>query len=71
MPSFYFGVFCSCGKGLCGQATVEQGRDGDKKITIDPCPDCLREAEREGYNNGEEEGYESGLIEGEKSNDQA
>jgi len=32
-------VWCSCGKGLCGQST-----GGDGLVTVDPCKECLKKS---------------------------
>lgn len=51
MPLIYFEVFCSnCGKGLCNLTTVDE-RSG-LKVEVQPCPNCLKAAETEGFNKG-------------------
>ena len=56
-----FGVYCSCGAGLCRQTKEGQtpGR-GMPFITVEPCQHCLEVARQEGY----DEGFCDGLEEG-------
>ena len=52
-------VWCSCGEGLCSQAT-----GGDGTLEMEPCQKCVENARSEGFedgfNQGKEEGYEQG-----------
>jgi len=51
MPLLYFEVFCAdCGKGLCKLTTVDE-RSGIK-LEIKPCPECLKDAENDGFLKG-------------------
>lgn len=51
MPLLYFEVFCAnCGNGLCKLTTVDE-RSG-VKLEITPCPECLKNAESNGFNQG-------------------
>ena len=59
MPSFEleFEVFCTCGKGLCPQAST--GETPGRRmpyVTVAPCEDCLDNAKTDGH----EEGYKEG-----------
>ena len=56
MPSFEveFEVFCSCGEGLCNQATGDLSPRGNS-VTTEPCTNCLS---RE-YDRGYDDGYEA------------
>lgn len=48
-----FYVYCSCGKGLCGQSTVSN--QNIPFVTVEPCEDCLEEKRIEGYDEGHKE----------------
>ena len=48
-----FEVFCSCGAGLCNNATEGKNRHS-QYITVEPCSNCLDSSHEE----GREEGYE-------------
>ncbi len=51
MPLIYFEVFCAkCGRGLCPLTTVDESNGVN--VVIEPCPRCLREAEKDGYDKG-------------------
>ncbi len=51
MPLLYFEVYCArCGKGLCKHTTVNE-RSG-VNIEIQPCPECLKDAEKTGFDKG-------------------
>lgn len=51
MPLIYFEVFCAkCGNGLCKLTTVDE-RSGIK-LEVQPCPECLKEAENAGLDKG-------------------
>lgn len=51
MPLIYFEVFCAnCGEGLCKLTTVDE-KNG-VNIEIKPCPKCLQEAEKRGFDRG-------------------
>lgn len=51
MPLIYFEVFCArCGMGLCGLTTVDE-RNG-LKVEVQPCPQCLKDAESKGFDKG-------------------
>lgn len=63
MPLIYFEVYCAnCGKGLCNLTTVDE-RNGII-IEIKPCPECLKNAEVDGFEKGFVKGCE---IIGEKA----
>ena len=49
-------VWCSCGEGLCGQSKGVFGG-----IHVEPCPKCLEEAKKEGFDEGYSEGYDEGV----------
>ena len=54
MPEFVFSVYCSqCGRGLCNYTKVS-----NLDVNVDPCPDCLKDARSEGYDNGLRKGLE-------------
>lgn len=63
MPAFEveFEVYCArCGAGLCNQTKTEDAshsysRHHPAKVTVEPCKNCLEEAEQEGYEKGKEE----------------
>lgn len=60
-----FEVFCSCGAGLCNQATTNNtSQRCCPGITVEPCQKCLDEAEKKGH----EDGYDSGYTDGQKEN---
>lgn len=43
-----FEVYCSCGNGLCGNATVRTSRNrGVQQLVIEPCEKCLEVARDE------------------------
>lgn len=46
-----FEVYCSCGKGLCGNSTEGINRHS-QYITVEPCEDCMNRAREEGKNEG-------------------
>jgi len=51
MPLIYFEVYCAnCGEGLCKLTTVDE-RSGIK-LEINPCPECLKDAENIGFDKG-------------------
>ncbi|MDD3364169.1 MAG: hypothetical protein PHZ03_04255 [Syntrophomonas sp.] len=51
MPLIYFEVYCAnCGEGLCKLTTVDE-RSGIK-LVIKPCPECLKDAEIDGFDKG-------------------
>jgi hypothetical protein len=53
--SFYFDAYCAeCGNGMCKQVEVSE-ENGHVKLYISPCPYCLKEAYRQGYENGRNE----------------
>lgn len=54
--SLTFEVFCTCGAGLCNNATEGENRHS-QHITIEPCKVCLDGARDEGYDEGHDEGY--------------
>ena len=64
MPSFEveFEVFCSCGEGLCNQATGGQSSYPTRSpiITVEPCQKCLSDKYDEGYDKGYNDGYDEG-----------
>lgn len=47
MPFIEFEIWCSCGEGLCNQATEIRGG-----ISVEPCEKCIERARDEGYNDG-------------------
>ena len=59
----------------CGDLLEEipprYGRKNIGEVLLAPCPSCLKDIRKEGYDEGYEvgkgEGYESGLVEGEKA----
>lgn len=59
MPEFTieFSVYCSCGKGLGRETSVDKRAPA---ITIDPCEDCLEKAREEGRDQGREEAQKEG-----------
>lgn len=51
MPLIYFEVYCAnCGGGLCKHTTVDE--KSGVKLEIEPCPECLKTAENDGFNKG-------------------
>jgi len=57
MPLIYFEVYCAnCGKGLCNLTTVDE--TNGIKIVIKPCPECLKNAESDGFDKGISKGFE-------------
>ncbi|MEN6461095.1 MAG: hypothetical protein ABFC94_06990 [Syntrophomonas sp.] len=51
MPLIYFEVLCAkCGNGLCNLTTVDE-RSG-VKLEVKPCPECLKDAESDGFDKG-------------------
>lgn len=66
MPSFTttveFSVYYSCGKGLCNQSTEEQDSFENISLTVQPCSNCMKEAEQKGH----DESYEIEREEGGK-----
>jgi len=61
MPSIDFEVYCSkCGYGLCNSTKVDQRRGG-VVMEIEPCPECLKGAKSDGYDEGHADGYDKGL----------
>lgn len=65
MPLLYFEVFCAkCGKGLCKLTTVDE-RSGIK-LEIEPCPECLKDAESDGFDKGFFKGLESAMKQAEE-----
>lgn len=45
-----FEVYCSCGRGLCGNTTEDRKRNS---IIVEPCDSCLEEK----YIDGNADGY--------------
>jgi hypothetical protein len=65
MPLIYFEVLCAkCGKGLCNLTTVDE-RNG-VKLEVKPCPECLKNAESDGFDKGFFEGREVGKAQAEE-----
>lgn len=57
MPLLYFEVYCAkCGKGLCKHTIVNE--KSGVNIEIQPCPECLKDAEKAGFNKGFSTGSE-------------
>jgi hypothetical protein len=53
-----FEVFCSCGSGLCGQASVRYSRiRGEPQVVVEPCQECLGKAKDAGADEGYDQGY--------------
>jgi hypothetical protein len=58
MPLIYFEVICAkCGRGLCNLTTVDE-RSG-VTLEIKPCPECLKNAESDGFDKGFSKGCEA------------
>ena len=62
MPTFMveheveFEVYCSCGRGLCQESTANDGDwRASRRVTVEPCPDCIERAREKGYDDGYEE----------------
>ena len=52
-------IYCSCGKALCSQSEWEfSNRRNDPSIVVEPCKDCLNEAQLKGYKERENEEVE-------------
>ena len=50
-------LYCSCGAGICNNATAGSDCRGQPMFTIEPCSVCLDAAEVQGHS----EGYESAV----------
>jgi len=58
-----FAVWCTCGRGLCGNTTTTTSR-GIPTIVIEPCQNCMSKTEIEGREAGFKDGSAVGYKEG-------
>lgn len=58
-------IFCSCGAGICGNASVTSRNSSRPAFTVEPCEKCIERADSEGYERGEKDGYEKGKADAE------
>lgn len=59
-------LYCSCGAGICNNATAGTDGRGNPQFAIEPCSVCLDEAEVKGHDEGYASAQEEarGEIEG-------
>lgn len=55
----YLNLVCN----LCGRR-LDFSKRGAGTVNVDPCPDCLDEAEWKLYDEGYEDGYQAGFPDG-------
>ena len=60
MPEITVEIWCSCGNGLCNQASTDKYGTG---IIVEPCEKCVETARDEGHDAGYHEGYETRTTE--------
>ena len=51
-------IYCSCGAGICNNASVSSKHSNRPAFTVEPCEKCLSNADDEGYKRGRSEGFE-------------
>jgi hypothetical protein len=61
-----FEVYCSCGNGICSNASVKLTKYGNI-VTIGPCEKCIEAAKEDGYDEGYGKGYSEGQETAESS----
>lgn len=51
-----FDVYCTCGNGICRNTEVKYMTGGGIELKVEPCEDCIKQADGKGYDRGIQEG---------------